>query len=67
MTSVQSGQVYGSLMVLQRAMKSSKSGNVRFMCRCLCGLIQPYRANELSNGRRTRCHVCDRVAKRSEA
>jgi hypothetical protein len=60
---VQSGQAYGSLMVLRLA-KSTNNGNQRFMCRCLCGLIQSYRASELRNGKRSKCHVCERVERR---
>jgi hypothetical protein len=60
---LQSGQVYGALTVLQRA-KSTANGNQRFMCRCSCGLVCSYRVNELRNGKRTKCHVCERVERR---
>lgn len=65
MAPLQSGMTIGALTVLQRA-KNTGGGNVRFMCRCSCGKVCSYRASELRNGRRTECHVCERVERRAD-
>lgn len=63
---VQAGQVYGALKVVRRA-KNAKSGNKRFMCLCSCGKFCSYKVAELRNGKRTKCHLCERMEQRKAA
>lgn len=47
------GQVFGSLTVLERA--PNKGRHVRWLCRCVCGTERPFKSRDLRSGETKSC------------
>ncbi|ADY54690.1 hypothetical protein Sgly_0324 [Syntrophobotulus glycolicus DSM 8271] len=56
------GERFGKLIVLNRALSNSKSGNARWTCRCDCGSFTTVTGSKLINKHTTSCGCNKRTA-----